>query len=77
MQDQWSPNFTFDKIIYSVLSLLDDPNVDSYINEEAVELYNDNKESYEKTIRYWTSEFANLKTVQNELKKLDFQMEFS
>ena len=33
----------FSKIIYSVQSLLDDPNVDLFINKNAAKLYKENK----------------------------------
>ena len=76
LQDEWSPAICiFSKIIYSVQSLLDDPNADIFVNEEAAKLYKENKEAYKKTVREWTSKYANFDTVQNELKKLNFEME--
>ena len=76
LQDQWSATICiFSKIIYSVQSLLDDPNVEKFVNEEAAKLYKENKEAYKKTVREWTSKYANFDTVQKELKKLNFEME--
>ena len=75
-KDQWSPSLSmFSKIIYSVQSLLDDPNVDIFINENAAKLYKENKEIYEKTVKEWVSKYANFDTVQDELKSLNFKME--
>jgi len=50
-------------IIISVQSLLDDPNPDDFVNEEAAKLYKDNLSEYEKTVRKYTSEFANFERV--------------
>ena len=75
LQVKWCPALILDKIIYSIQSLLDDPNPDEFVNEKAAKLYKENKSEYEKTIRNYTSKYANFETVQNELKKLNFKME--
>ena len=76
LRDQWSSALIlFEKIIYSIQSLLDDPNADDFVNEEAAKLYKENKEAYEYTVREWTLKYANFDTVQNDLKKLNFKME--
>jgi len=75
-RDQWSSALIlFEKIIYSIQSLLDDPNADDFVNEEAAKLYKENKEAYDNTVREWTLKYANFDTVQNDLKKLNFKME--
>ena len=76
LRDQWSSALIlFEKIIYSIQSLLDDPNADNFVNEEAAKLYKENKEAYDNTVREWTLKYANFDTVQNDLKKLNFKME--
>ena len=76
LRDQWSSALIlFEKIIYSIQSLLDDPNADDFVNEEAAKLYKENKEAYDNTVREWTLKYANFDTVQNDLKKLNFKME--
>ncbi len=75
LKDQWTTFITLGKIIISVQSLLGDPNPDDFVNEEAAKLYKENLSEYEKTVRKYTSEFANFETVQNDLKKLNFKME--
>ena len=77
LQDHWTMTLTFDTIIYSVQSLLDDPNIYIFVNEKAAKLYKENKKAYEKTVREWTNKYANFNIVQNELKKHNFQMEFN
>ena len=75
LQDEYSAILVrFNKIIISIQSLLDDPNVDIFINQEAAKLYKENKKDYENTVREWTLKYANFDTVQNELKKLNFEM---
>ena len=46
------------KIIYSVQSLLDDPNPDYFLNETAAKLYKSDKNIYNETIRKYTSLYA-------------------
>ena len=46
LQRDWSPAISrFDKIIYSVQSLLDDPNPDIFLNEKAAKLCKENKKN--------------------------------
>ena len=59
MQDQWGPLLTFEKILISIQSLLDDPNPDIFLNEEAAKLYKENKEEYNKKVRNYTKQYAN------------------
>ena len=75
LQDNWSPALTLNIIIIYIQSLLDDPNPDDFVNEEAAKLYKGNRLEYEKTVRKYTSEFANFERVQNDLKELDYKME--
>ena len=77
LRDQFGPQLTMGKIILSIQSLLDDPNVDEFVNEHAATLFKENKKEYEKTVRQYTSEFANFNFVQNELKKLNYKMELN
>ena len=73
LRGKWSPALIlFEKIIYSVQSLLDDPNADDFVNEEAAKLYKENKEAYDNMVREWTLKYANFGAVQNDLKKLNF-----
>ena len=74
---QWSMCLCLDKIILSVQSILDDPNVDGFVNAHAAKLFKENKKEYENTVRQYISEFANLNTIQNEIKKLNFDVELN
>ena len=43
LRNQWSQaSLLFEKIIYSIQSILDDPNADEFVNEEAAKLYKEN-----------------------------------
>ena len=75
LKDCWSPELTLYKIIFCIRSLLYAPDFYGFVNEEAAKLYKGNRLEYEKTLRKYTSEFANFETVQNDLKKLNFKME--
>ena len=60
-------------MIYSILLLLDDPNPDECLNENAAKLYKENKMNYNQTVREYTSRFANYKKFQEDLKKLNLK----
>ena len=72
----WSPSISsFDKIIYSVQSLLDDPNPDDFINEEAAKLCKEDKNEYDRTVREYTSIYANYSKFEEEIKKLNLKIQ--
>ena len=76
LRAKWSPGLQkFANIIYSVQSLLDDPNADEFVNKEAAKLYKENKDAYENTVKEWTFKYANFDKVKNDLKKLNFKLE--
>ena len=51
LQNEWTHALsTFDKIILSVQSILNDPNSNDYLNQEAARLFIENKEKYEETV---------------------------
>ena len=75
LQREWTPAISrFDKIIYSVQSLLDDPNPDIFLNEKAAKLCKENKKKYDKTVREYTSLFANYSKFQEDIKNLDLKI---
>ena len=75
LRANWSPALQkFANIIYSVQSLLDDPNADEFVNKEAAKLYKENKDAYENTVKEWTFKYANFDKVKNDLKKLNFKL---
>ena len=51
VQDKWSPIYTVDSILTSILSLLEDPNPDSPANPEAAKLFVNDKKEYRKRVR--------------------------
>ena len=75
MREEWDSYIQINTIILSIQSILDEPNPEEFLNENAAKLFKENKSEYEKTVRKYTSEFANFETIQNELKKLNFKME--
>ena len=78
LMDQWSPaQCCFDKIIYSVQSLLDDPNPDDFINEEAAKLYKEDRNEYDRTVREYTSLYANYSKFTEYIKKLNLKLKTS
>ena len=74
--EQWSPALgSFPKIIYSVQSLLDDPNPDDFMNEIAAKLYKKDRNIYNETVRYYTSQFANYSKFLENVKNFDINYE--
>ena len=59
LRDQWPVNLIIIKILMSIQSLLDDPNPDDFLNEEATKLYRKNKEEYNIKVRNYTKQNAN------------------
>ena len=75
LQSQWCPAIhLFDKTIISVQSLLDDPNPDDFLNEEAAKLLKKDKKKYEITVKNYTSQYANYLIFENELQNLNIKI---
>ena len=75
-ENKWSPALChFPKLIYSVQSLLDDPNPDDFINEVAAKLYKKDRNLFNETVRYHTSKFANYSKFLEDLTNLNINYE--
>lgn len=51
LQNQWSPIYDVWAILTSIRSLLADPNPNSPANSEAAQIYNTNKNEYERRVK--------------------------
>lgn len=51
LQNRWSPTYDVSSILTSIQSLLDEPNANSPANNEAAQLYQENKKEYERRIK--------------------------
>ena len=71
----WCPGLQIQSIILSVQSLMSTSNEEDFINEEAAKLLKKNIAKYEKTVKKYTSLFANYSIFQNELNNFDFKIE--
>ena len=75
MGDKWSPTLqNFGVIIYSVQSLLHDPCIDDFLDENAAKLYKEDKASYDETIREYTSIHANYSKFQENIKNMNLDI---
>jgi ubiquitin-protein ligase len=50
LQNRWSPTYDVSAILTSIQSLLHDPNPNSPANNEAAQLYRENRREYEKKV---------------------------
>ena len=71
------PALVVDKIIITIQSMLDDPNIEEVLNEGAAKLYKENIKEYENIVRKYTSEYANFEIIQKELEKINCKMELN
>ena len=72
---EWSPAlFRFEKIIYSIQSLLDEPNPDNFLNETAANLYKKDRTIYDETVREYTSLFSNYLKFLEDIKNMDLKI---
>lgn len=51
LQNQWSPIYDVWAVLTSIRSLLADPNPNSPANSEAAQIYNTNKNEYERRVK--------------------------
>ena len=58
LKDQWSPALTISKVLLSICSLLDEPNPDDPLVPEAADLYQNDREKYNRTAAVWVIQYA-------------------
>ena len=61
-------------MIYSVQSILDDPNPYDFLNEKAAKLFKENRNIYNKIVREYTSTFASYSKFLDEIKKMNLDI---
>ena len=72
LQNEWSPALlSIQKIIYSIQSLLDDPNPDIFLNEQAAKLCKENKEIYNQTVSVYISLYANYSKFLEDIRNMN------
>ena len=72
LQGQWSiALLPIRVVIYSIQSLLADPNPDVFLNEQAAKLCKENKEIYNKTVSVNTSLYANYSKFLEDIRNMN------
>jgi ubiquitin-conjugating enzyme E2 D/E len=51
LKNNWSPSLTLDKVLLSIIALLDNPNPDDPLDAEAASLYKNDRNKYNEKIR--------------------------
>ncbi|CAN6971154.1 unnamed protein product [Brassica rapa subsp. trilocularis] len=58
LKEQWSPALTISKVLFSIWSLLRDPNADDPMVPEIAHMYKTDRGKYESNARSWTQKYA-------------------
>lgn len=58
LKNEWSPALTIDKVLLSLIALLQDPNPDDPLFKEAADLYKNNRQEFNRKARDWTRMYA-------------------
>ena len=75
LNENWSPWVaSFNNLIYSVQSLLDDPNPDDFLNEKAAKLFKEDRNIYDKIVREYTYSFATYSKFLDKAKKMNLEI---
>ena len=70
--NKWAvPLWPFPNTIYSIQSLLDDPNPDDFLNEKAAILFKKDRRIYDETVRCYTFLFANYSQFLEDIKNMN------
>ena len=59
LKDQWAPNTTIMQIYNAIQNLLSVPNCDHPLEKEIAKQYTEDKDTYDKTAKEWTEQYAN------------------
>ena len=58
LKDAWSPDISISKLLLEIKTLLKNPNLDHFLEENIAKQIKEDKAAYEKTAREWTEKFA-------------------
>ena len=58
LMSDWSPKLTIDKVLLSILSLLDDPNPNCPVEPDIANIYKNDIELYKSKVMEWTRRYA-------------------
>ena len=58
LKEQWSPALTISKVVLSISALLADCNPDDPLVPEIANLYKNNRELHDTTVKNWVDKFA-------------------
>lgn len=72
---EWSPSIRIEKCILLVQMLLNSPNLDKFVNEEAAKLYLERQDYYQETVKSYTYKYANFIEFQKQLKQYNLKIE--
>ena len=56
--NEWCPALTIDKVLLSIQSFLNDPDVDIFLEPEIANLYKKDRQKYIATAKEWTKKYA-------------------
>ena len=59
LKDAWSPDISISKLLLAIQSLLINPNLDHFLEENIAKQVKENKPEYEKIAKEWTEKYAN------------------
>lgn len=58
LKDNWSPALTLDKVLLSLISLLEAPNPDDPLNTEAANLYKGKRQAYDDKVKQFINKYG-------------------
>ena len=70
---EWTPALRNRTVILCVQSLLGSPNINVFLNQEAVKLYKENKNLYDNTVKDYVNKYANYSIYKNKLKEYEIE----
>ena len=70
MYNIFHPALTIGRVVINIQSsILDEPNLDTFLNERAAKLYKEDRKKYEEIVKEYTIKYANFLNFENELSK--------
>ena len=69
----WTPAFRNRTVILYIQSLLESPNLEVFVNQEAAKLYKENKNLYDNTVKDYINKYANYTIYKNKLKEYEIK----
>ncbi|KAJ5080380.1 ubiquitin-conjugating enzyme e2 12-related [Anaeramoeba ignava] len=58
LRDEWAPSLTADYVLFTIVSLMQEPNPDTPLDADIAQIFKENRKKFDTTAKQWTKKYA-------------------